>query len=136
MSAFRQKFGNPNTVLAQNANDLHLWSGLAQGELPAAWGMDGAFPQLQELELGQNQDLGGTLPAAWGSDNSSLTALQLFKVSTGSVKGSLPAQWAQNLPAITNLNISNNLISGGVLELLIEDLVMISWRRDDLLVKL
>lgn len=83
-----------------------------KGELPAAWGINGAFPQLQELDLGQNTGISGTLPAAWGSDNSSMTDLRRFKISTASLTGSLPAQWAQNLPAMSNLNISNNLITG------------------------
>lgn len=74
--------------------------------------MNGAFPQLQELDLGQNTEITGTLPAAWGSDNSSMTLLHRFKISTANLTGSLPAQWAQNLPAMSNLNISNNLISG------------------------
>jgi hypothetical protein len=74
--------------------------------------MNGAFPQLQELDLGQNTEIKGTLPAAWGSDNSSMTLLRRFKISTANLTGSLPAQWAQTLPAMSSLNISNNLISG------------------------
>jgi hypothetical protein len=47
------------------------------GRLPGSWALDGAFPALVELHLGNNH-LGGPLPSSWAKGNSSFPNLLVW----------------------------------------------------------
>ncbi|CAL8464777.1 g4312 [Coccomyxa elongata] len=102
----------PASLSMPNLQYLILDYNYIEGQVPAAWGANGAFPALQVLHLSNNPGLNGTLPGSWGADNSSMTQLQRLMLSSTNVTGSLPAQWAAQLPALQNINISDTLLTG------------------------
>ena len=72
-----------------------------QSTIPLEWGLGGAFPSLQVLDISnQTWGLNGSLPASWGSDGSgslgALTRLSVHSNSYGvlsSLAGTVPASW-------------------------------------------
>ena len=80
--------------LARSLNHTHL----SAGTLPDAWGIPGAFPELNTMTV-FGMPLTGTLPASWGSNASlpSLLSLGLgmdnASTAAGCISGPLPESW-------------------------------------------
>ncbi|KAL3130219.1 hypothetical protein ABBQ38_008518 [Trebouxia sp. C0009 RCD-2024] len=82
------------------------------GSLPATWGQQGAFPALQDLQLG-NSSQNGSLPPEWAGPAAfrQLSSLLLFSIG---ISGTLPLSWANNgsLPALLELGLVNTNLTG------------------------
>ena len=82
------------------------------GQLPAAWGAPGAFPELFALEC-YDTNIAGGLPDAWGSVQA-FRGLQILYLYGNNVAGPLPDAWAQkgSFPSLLGLALRNTLLTG------------------------
>ena len=78
----------------------------------AEWGVDGAFPELEELTLDLNPNLGAfaSLPDAWGTGGG-LPSLRLLSMRSCNLSGTLPDTWAAQLN-LTAILLDSNTIAG------------------------
>lgn len=86
------------------------------GRLPASWGADGGFGELQLIDISQNQ-LSSTLPAEWGAPDR-FQKLQALTLASNGLTGALPDTYgkAGAFPSLKSLTLSGNKISGSLPE--------------------
>jgi len=82
------------------------------GQLPAAWGAHGTFPELFALEC-YDTNIAGSLPDAWGSIQA-FQELRILYLHSNNIAGALPDVWAQkgSFPSLLGLAIRNTLLTG------------------------
>ncbi len=82
------------------------------GQLPAAWGAPGTFPELFALEC-YDTNIAGSLPDAWGSIQA-FQELRILYLHSNNIAGALPDVWAQkgSFPSLLGLAIRNTLLTG------------------------
>ena len=64
--------------------------------------------------LQESRQWAATLPSEWGS-NGGMPSLQSCKLQGGWLNGSLPETWGRQLKNLTNLELSSNFLTGGLL---------------------
>ncbi|KAK9809494.1 hypothetical protein WJX73_004499 [Symbiochloris irregularis] len=85
--------------------------GLVSPNLPEEWGINDAFPALQNLIIFFDASIGATLPSVWGS-HGGLASLQSVAIS--SLSGTLPNQWGTRFASLSHIAFPWGALTGSL----------------------